>query len=106
MKSALVRTSYLLSPKLSCLNPFDKTCIDNTGLKIEVRNIAIDRKTDEVAVVSLAVASLASAALALFAVSNYFDPQVPSSLLQLQHNHNRQKTAQPTFLYAGIYDLP
>ena len=44
MKRALVRTSYLLSPKLSCTNPFDKTCIDNTELKIEFRNIAIDRK--------------------------------------------------------------
>ena len=66
MKRALVRTS-LLSPKLTCTNAFDKTCIDNTELKIEIMNIAIDRKTDGVAV--------ASATLALFAVSNYFQPQ-------------------------------
>ena len=68
MKFALVRTSSLLSPKLSSTNLFDKTCIDSTELKIEIMNIAIDRRTDGLAVASLAV-------------SNYFDPQVPSSLL-------------------------
>ena len=60
MKRALVRTSSLLWPKLSCTNLFDKTCIDNTELKIEIMNITIDGKTDGVAVA--------------LAVSNYFDP--------------------------------
>ena len=69
MKCVLARTSFLLSSKLSCTNPFDETCIDNTELKIEIMNIAIDRKTDGVA-----VTSLASATLTLLAVSNYFDP--------------------------------
>ena len=32
---------------------------------------------------------VAIATLALLAFSNYFDPQVPSSLSQLQHNNNR-----------------
>ena len=50
MKRALVSTSSLLSPNLSCANPFDKTCIDNTELKIEIMNLVIDRKTDGVAV--------------------------------------------------------
>ena len=71
MKRALLRTSFLMSPKLSCTNSFDKTCIDNTELKIEIMNIAIDRKTDGVV---------------LLAVSNYFGPRVSSSLLQLQHD--------------------
>ena len=70
----------------------DKTCIDNTELKIEIMNVAIDRKTDGVA-----VASLASATLALLAVSNYFDPQVPSSLLQLHHHKNRQRNNSTNF---------
>ena len=71
MKPGLVRTSSLLWPKLSCTNSFDKTGIDNRELKIEIRNIAIDRKADR-----MVVALLASAKLALLAVSNYFDPQV------------------------------
>ena len=62
-------------PKLSCTNPFDKTCIDNTEQKIEIVNIAIVRKTDGVTVASETLA-----------VSNYFDPQIPSSLQQLQHD--------------------
>ena len=31
------------------------------------------------------------------AVSNYFDPQVPSSLVQLQHNNNRQRNSSTNF---------
>ena len=31
------------------------------------------------------------------AVSNYFDPQVPSSLLQLQHNNNRPGNSSTNF---------
>ena len=31
------------------------------------------------------------------AVSNYFDPQVPSSLLQLQHNNYRQRNSSTNF---------
>ena len=84
MKRALVCTSFLLLPKLSCRDPFDKTCIENTELKIEIMNIAIDRKTDGVTVASLTD-------------SNYFDPQAPSSLLQLQHNNNRQRNNSTNF---------
>ena len=80
MEGAFVRTS-LLSPKLSRTNPFHKTCIDYTQLKIEIRNIAIDRKIDGVAMTSLALATLA-----LFAVLNYFDFQVLSTLLQFQRD--------------------
>ena len=93
MKHALVRTSSLLSPKLSCTNPFDKTCIDNTELKIEIKNIAIDRKTD-----GMAVASLASATLV---VSNYFDPKY----LLLYYSSNTitidKEATQPTFFYVA-----
>ena len=95
MKRALVRTSFLLSHKLSCTNPFDKTCIDNTELKFEIMNIAIDRETDGVA----------KASLALLAVSNYFD----SKYLNLYYSSNTitidKETTQPTFLYVGIYKL-
>ena len=45
MKHALDRTSFLLSLKCSRTNLFDKTCIGNTELKIEIKNITIDRKT-------------------------------------------------------------
>ena len=31
------------------------------------------------------------------AVSNYFDPQVPSPLLQLQRNNNRQRNSSSNF---------
>ena len=31
------------------------------------------------------------------AASNYFDPQVPSSLLQLQHNNNRPRNNSTNF---------
>ena len=81
MEGAFVRTSSLLSPKLSRTNPFDKTCIDYTQLKIEIMNIAIDRKIDGVAMTSLALAMLA-----LLAVLNYFDFQVLSTLLQFQRD--------------------
>ena len=77
MKHALVPAS-LRSPKLACSNAFDKTCIDNTELKIEIMNIAIDRKTDGVAV--------ASATLALLAVSNYFEPPSTFFFTTLQHD--------------------
>ena len=89
MKRTLVRTFSLLSPKLCCTNPLDKTCIDNTEPKIEIINIAIDRKTDGMAV--------ASATLALLATSKFFDPQVPSSLLQLQHDDKRQRNISTNF---------
>ena len=35
--------------------------------------------------------------VALLAVSNYFDSLVPSSLLQLQHNNNRQRNSSTNF---------
>ena len=46
MKRALVRTFFLLLPKLSCTNPFDKTCIDNTELKIEIKILQLIEKQD------------------------------------------------------------
>ena len=102
MKRALVCTSSLLSPKLSCTYPFDETYIDNTELKIEIRNIAIDRKTNGLVVASLAVASLA---LATLAVLNYLTPKY----LLLNYRSNTitidKEPTEPTFLYVEIYKL-
>ena len=69
---------------------FDETCIDDKELKIELEILQLIEKQNGMVV-------------ALLAVSNYFDPQVPS-LIQL-HKDDQQRNNLPKFIYLVSYKL-